>query len=401
MILRTRAAAGYGVVMLLLISISTALAQDSQEESLQKYSEAGQQALAAGHYDEAESDFKKLLQIDPNIAEIHATLGVVYFQEKKFDQAVPELRRALRLKPGLSRASTLLAMSLSEVGEYQEALPGLEKGFQQAADPATKRMCGLQLMRSYTGLQRDSDAVKVALELNRLYPDDPEILYQTGRIYGNFAFLTIHKLEVVAPTSIWRHQAAAEAFESEGSTNLAIGQYREVLKLDPHRVKIHYRIGRTLLARWQLTHLPEDRAEAAQEFEQELQNDPGNANALYELGEIHRQMNERDQAQQFFESALKYYPDFEEAQLGLATTLIAQEKPNLALPHLQRAVVLDPQDEVAWYRLAQVDRALGNTEEQKKALAEFQRVHSQIALQQGTSTPGEVTRQVLQNGEVQ
>jgi hypothetical protein len=33
--------------------------------TLQQYSQAGQQALAAGHYDEAESDFKKLLEIDP------------------------------------------------------------------------------------------------------------------------------------------------------------------------------------------------------------------------------------------------------------------------------------------------------------------------------------------------
>jgi tetratricopeptide (TPR) repeat protein len=326
---------------------------------------------------------------------------VVYFQEKKFDQAVPELRRALRLKPGLTRASTLLAMSLSEVGEYAEALPGLEKGFQQAPDPDTKRLCGLQLMRAYTGLQRDRDAVTVALALNRLYPDDPEILYHTSRIYGNFAYLTLHKLEAVAPTSIWRHQAVAEAFESEGSTNLAIGEYREVLKLDPQRVKIHYRIGRTLLARWQLTHVPEDRAEAAREFEQELQLDPGDANALYELAEIHRKMNELDQAQQLFAAAIKYYPDFQEAQVGLAATLMAQRKPDLALPHLQRAVVLNADDEVAWYRLSQADRALGNTEEQKKALAEFQRLRSQIALQQGTSTPGEVTKQVLENGEVQ
>ncbi len=44
---------------------------------------------------------------------------------------------------------------------------------------------------------------------------------------------------------------------------------------------------------------------------------------------------------------------------------------------------------------------LGRTEEQNKALAQFQRLRSQIALQQGTSTPGEVTKQVLQNGEVQ
>ena len=154
MVLSIKAVAVYGLVMLVFSSAS-GMAQGSQDETLQQYAEAGQQALAAGHYDEAESDFKKLLQIDPNIAEMHATLGVVYFQEKKFDQAVPELRRALRMKPGLTRASTVLAMSLSEVGEYREALPGLEKGFQQATDPVTKRMCGLQLMRTYTGLQRD------------------------------------------------------------------------------------------------------------------------------------------------------------------------------------------------------------------------------------------------------
>ncbi len=401
MILRAGAFAFQGLVLLALSAPTGAVAQGTQEETLQQYSQAGQQALAAGHYEEAESDFKKLVAIAPDIAEIHATLGLVYFQEKKFDQAVPELRRALKLKPGLGKASTLLAMSLSEVGEYQEALPGLQKCFQQAPDPASKRMCGLQLMRTYTGLQRDKDAVTVALELNRLYPNDPEILYHTGRVYSNYAFLTLHQLEVVAPTSIWRHQAAAEAFESEGSTNLAIGEYREVLTLDPHRPNIHYRIGRTLLARYQLNHTPEDRAEAVREFEQELQLDPGNANAIYELAEIHRQQNELDQAQRLFESALQYYPDFEEAHVGLATTLMALQKPDLALPHLQQAVVLDADDEVAWYRLAQADRALGNKDEQTKALAQFQRLRSQIALQQGTSTPGEVTKQVLQNGEVQ
>jgi tetratricopeptide (TPR) repeat protein len=200
---------------------------------------------------------------------------------------------------------------------------------------------------------------------------------------------------------VWRHQAAAEAFESQGSTNEAIGQFREVLKLDPQRVGIHYRIGRTLLARWQLNHAGDDQEQAVQEFEQELQVDPGNANAMYELAEIHRQKNELDLAQQFFSSAIKYYPDFEEAQVGLATTLMAQQKPDQALPHLQKAVMLNADDEVAWYRLSQVNRALGNKDEQQKALAEFQRVRSQIASQQGTAPPGEVTKQALQNGEVQ
>ena len=277
--------------------------------------------------------------------------------------------------------------------------PGLEDGFTKAPNQYTQRMCGMQLMRAYTGLRRDTDAVNVALELNRLYPDDPEILYQTSRIYGNFAFLNLHKLEEVAPTSVWRHQAAAEAFESQGSSNEAIGEYHEVLKLDPNRPKIHYRIGRTLLTRWEKNHAPEDRAEAAKEFAQELQLDAHDANALYELAELHRQQHELDQAQPLFEAALKQYPDFQEAQVGLAAVLMARQKPELALPHLQRAVALNAEDEVAWYRLSQADRALGNADEQKKALAQFQRLHQQIAVQQGTNVPGEVTKQVLQNGE--
>ncbi len=376
-------------------------AQGTNQDAEEQLAEAGQQALAAGQYAVARTNFEKLAKLQPSIAEVHATLAVIDFKLRDYDQAVTEIRTAKKLKPGLPKLDSLLGMSLAELGQFKEALPGLEEGFKKAPDPYTKRMCGLQLMRAYTGLQRDSDAVNVALELNRLYPDDPEILYHTGRIYGNFAYLTLHKLEVVAPTSVWRHEAAAEAFESQGSTNAAIGEYREVLKLDPNRPKIHYRMGRTLLARWQLNHAPEDRTEAAREFEQELQLDPSDANAMYELAEIHRQLNEFDQAQQLFEAALKAYPDFQEAQVGLAATLMAQQKPSLALPHLQRAVALNADDEVAWYRLAQADRAVGNTEEQKKALAEFQRLRNQIGLQQGTSTPEEITKQTLQPGEVQ
>jgi tetratricopeptide (TPR) repeat protein len=375
-------------------------AQAGGQDEEQQYAAAGQKALAAGQYAVAQAAFEKLAKLEPDVAEVHATLGVIDFKLRDYEQAVSEVRRAKALKPSLPRLDSLLGLSLAELGQFEEGLPGLEKGFQQSADPSTKRLCGLQLMRAYTSLQRDGDAVTTALELNRLYPDDPEVLYHTGRIYGNFAFLTLHKLEVVAPTSIWRHQAAAEAFESEGSTNASIGEYREVLKLDPRHPKIHYRIGRTLLARWQLNHAPEDRTEAAQEFEQELQLYPRDANAIYELAEIHRQMNEFDQAKALFEDAIKYYPDFQEAHVGLAAILISQQKPDLALPHLQKAVELNPDDEVAWYRLSQVDRVLGNAEEQKKALAQFQRLRSQIAKQQGTNSPEEVTRQALQPGEV-
>jgi tetratricopeptide (TPR) repeat protein len=334
--------------------------------------------------------------LSPGTPEVYGRLGLIYFQEGKFDEAVPVLRQALKLKPSLPNTDVLLAMSLSELGRYEEALPGLEKGFRRSADQPLKRMSGLQLVRAYTGLQRDSKAVETALELNRLFPNDPEVLYHTSRIYANYAYLTLRKLSQVAPNSVWRQQAAAEADESQGNLDLAISEYRQVLAIDPARRGIHYRIGRVLLTR-SSSGQADTQTQALKEFEQELDLDPTNANAAYEIGEIYRKAGQLEKAQEFFEKALQYYPDFEEAQLGLGGVLIGLRKPEQALPHLQKAIALNPRDDVSYYRLSQAYKALGNTSEQQKSLAEFERLRGQAANQQETklSRPREVTKQEI------
>jgi tetratricopeptide (TPR) repeat protein len=380
-----------------LISVSflvpRALGQDS---AVQRYSDEGQSALSSGDYAGAERAFEKLRDLEPEIAEVHANLGLIYFEERKFDQAVPALRQALKLKPNLVKSSSLLAMSLSELGHYNEALPGLEKAFRQSSEPEIKRMCGLELERSYTALRKDSKSVEVALELNRFYPDDPEILYQTGKVYGNFAFLTVEKLAQVAPGSVWRHLAAAEAHESQGSYSQAIQEYREVLRLEPNRPGIHYRIGRSLLGRFWQDQSRDDVAAAGKEFEEELRSHSDNANAAYELGEMHRRNGQTDEAERYFDQALQHYPDFAEAQLGLAAVLLEKHLPQQAMAHAQRAVTLDPENQVCWYRLAKIQGSLGNVAEQQKALSEYRRLHD-IANQQKeiepVFSPREVTKQ--------
>jgi len=335
----------------------------------------GEQALAEHRYEDAEQAYEKLRQLAPGTAEVHAKLGVIYFQEGKFQQAVPVLRQALKLKPALPNVDTVLAMSLSELGQYKEALPGLERGFHKTADAALRRMSGLQLERAYTGLQQDGKAVEVALEMTRLYPNDPEVLYQTGKLYGNYAFQTMRKLAEVAPDSTWRHQAAGEAYESEGSYNRAVEEYRRVLAANPGRAGIHFRVGRSLLERGRRNNTDEQ-AEASKEFEQELELDPTNANAAYELAEIWRKGGQLEKARALFETALKYYPDFEEAHVGVAAALISLARQNEALPHLQQAIKLNPADEAAYYRISQVYKALGNEAEQQKALLEFRRLRA-------------------------
>ena len=385
---------------LLLACCCLPLAANAQQDDAERVAEAGQSALAAGKYAEAEKAFEQLRKLEPTVAEVHANLGLIYFQERKFEQAVPALRQALKLKPTLAKSDNLLSMSLSEIGRYNEAVPGLDKCLHHSPDLEIQRMCGLELQRAYTGLKQDDKAVEVAMQLNRLFPNDPEILYQTGKIYGNFAFLTMEKLAQVAPTSVWKHLAAAEAHESQGSYDQAIPEYNEVLRLEPQRPGIHYRIGRSLVGRYWQRHSGDDLVAAEKEFEQALQMDPANANSAYELGEMRRKANQFDQAQQYFEQALQHYPDFPEAQLGLAAVLLAKKLPEQALSHAQRAVAIDPDNEVGWYRLAQIQKQLGNSPEQEKALAEYRRLHDRSSQQQGLEpvfSPREVTRQEVEN----
>ena len=381
------------------IWILTLAAQTPNADLIAQYSEAGQSALAQGRYADAESAFEKLRELEPAVAEVHANLGAIYFEERKYDKVIPALRQAIKLKPSLSKAAILLAIALSETGDYKGAISGLEKGFAHDPDPQVKRMCGLQLLRAYSGMQEDDKAVRTALELNRLYPNDPEVLYHTGRIYGNFAYLTMKKLGDMAPDSIWRNEAAGEAYQSQGAYEQAISAYESVLKSNPSQPGIHFRLGRTYQERARSTNSQEDRVAATQEFQFELETDPRNANAAYEIAEIHRQGGDFPSAEKYFKMALSDYLDFQEAQVGLGATLISLDKASEALPYLQKAVVLNPGDEVAWYRLSQAQRKLGNKEGQRRALAEYQRLHEKPNLQLGTQelfAASEVSKQQIE-----
>ncbi len=362
------------VVALICISLQAAWPQVDHDEDAAKFADAGQKALSTGHYAEARDNFEKLSKLEPNIAEVHATLAVIYFKQREYELSAREVRTARKLKPSLPKLDSLLGQSLAEMGDFEEALPLLEKGFHQTADTEVRRMCGLQLLRAYTGLSRDSDAVETGLALNKLYPDDAEVLFHTGRIYGNYAFVVMSKLHDSAPGSIWTLQAQGELHESQKEYDEAISSFNHVLAVDPHRPGIHYRIGRIYLTRFTEAQKAEDRDAAQREFTAELAIDPGNGNSRYELAIIQADLGNLDEARKLYEQVLELYPDFEEALVGLGGVCLDSQKPDQAIPALEHAIKLNPKDDVAWYRLARADRATGNKDGQQKALAEFQKL---------------------------
>ncbi len=345
----------------------------AQTLSAQEVYEASEKAITEGRLVDAAEGYELLLEHSPALPELHAKLGWIYYQMGSFESAASALARSLELKPGMPTAEALLAICQSELGQFELSVKVLERKFKHPPDPALARMIGLELQRGYLGLQRYHDAAATALELSRRYPDDPEILYYTGRLYGDFSFLTMQKLSDLAEKSVWARLATAEAYETREKYELAIIEYRKVLEIEPSRAGIHFRIGRILRYDIQPRRSLE---EAVSEFRAELELDPSNASAAYELGEALRVMGNAEQASGYFEQAIQYYPDYEEPRIGLARILLRSKRPSEAISHLERVIALNAGSEVPHYLLSQAYRELGDEKRAQEALRRFESLRS-------------------------
>ena len=82
------------VFLLLCVSGSPVLAQAPDSALLERYAAEGEKALAERRYDEAARAYEKLRDLSPQTAEVHAKLGLIYYQKRDYEHAVPALRRA-------------------------------------------------------------------------------------------------------------------------------------------------------------------------------------------------------------------------------------------------------------------------------------------------------------------
>jgi tetratricopeptide (TPR) repeat protein len=64
---------------------------------------------------------RKALELDPGLAEAHASLGMIHLNCGELGQAQQELRRALALNPGYGMAHIWLGLALTAQGRHREA----------------------------------------------------------------------------------------------------------------------------------------------------------------------------------------------------------------------------------------------------------------------------------------
>ena len=259
------------------------------------------------------------------------------------------------------------AMDLAKAGRCGEAVPLLRKAIPQSSDKEFRRSAGLAGVRCAMVKNQFDAADDFLRMLNREFPNDPEVLYASVHAYSDLATRASQELATRAPNSAQAHELSAESLEMQGKWEQAAKEYHKVLQENPQLPGIHFRVGRLLLSE---PNPPADAAEQAKrEFQQELEIDPSNAGAEYVLGELAREAQQWDDAVKHFTRAAKLDSGFGDAYLGWGVALVSTKKFSEAVPPLEVAVKLEPENPAAHYNLAIAYTRAGRKQEGDREFA--------------------------------
>jgi len=351
-------------------------AQGDPSDGIQTHYRKAAEAMRLQKLDDAAEEFRWMLRLDPNLAEAHANLGVVFYLQRRYPEASAEFEAALKLKPSLVKAEDLLGISEARSGHLERALPLLEKTFGRDGENEFRQEIGLLLIESFKALLQPQKARETIDALRQAYPTSPEVLYVAYRSYSDMAGKALSDLVHAEPDSARLHQVAGELLESEGDFPHAVDQFQMALEKNPSLTGVHRALGVALM------NSSQDDASmlrAQKEFERELAIDPDDAHSEYQVGEIFWRKHEAEAAVKHYSHAVQLRPNFVDAMVALGKVWTSQDLAQKALDVLKEAVRIDPANEVAHYRLAQAYHKLGQLKESEIELAQFRKLREASA----------------------
>lgn len=354
-----------------------ALGQSTAETEVQKHFFAAREAEKRGDLDTAATEYRAVLTLSPELAEVSSNLGLVYYLQRKDEEAAKAFQAALRRKPDLLPANLFLGMVHVRSNQYQKSIEPLKKAI--SLNPNEMRAY-VNLGLSYIELGRDEDALKVLQKASELWPRDVEVLYNLGTVYTRLMAATYRKMAEVDPDSHRVHQLLGASYEARKDTRKAIEEYKLAIAQKPDLPGLHYALGNVY---WK----EGDLEKAEEELLKELKIAPENYLTTWKLGNIYILNKQYDLAFQYLEKALQQKPDLGQAHRDMGRALIQTNGDmERAMAHLKKVVQLSPEEPTSHYLLAQVYKKLGKKAEQNTELQIFENLRKTQQEKQQSAT---------------
>ena len=284
-------------LLLTAFSLAQPSSQFSQEAVTSGFL-AGQKAMQAGDFREAETAYRDVLELAPELSEARANLGLVLFLQGKFTETVEQLARVTDEKPELPAAHLFLGLGHLRLGSPAKAIPSLEQALEYSPDnlEARRALAACYLAESnYAGAVREFQA---AFSHER---DKTEAWFRLGRDYMNLMSELAGGLVVGQPDSVWASRLGADMLGLSEAWEAAIPYYETALARRPDLPGLRASLGH---ARLRLGDL-----KAAEEaFRAELQLNRRSERALLGLASASLARGDAGAALEYVGRVWEYFP---------------------------------------------------------------------------------------------
>jgi tetratricopeptide (TPR) repeat protein len=311
---------------------------------------------------DAEAIWRKLAAESPSNAEPLAHLGLLEARQEHYATAVTFYRKAMAIEPAMPGLRLNLGLAYFKGGEYREAIRIFDAMVRAQPDHSaeTDRLT-LLLGMSHYGLAEYRAATPYLMRASASDPQNQTLLLTLAHsclLSRQFQCVldAWHRMVALNAESAEADMLAGEALDAMKDSDGAIREFRSAIAADPKEPNVHFGLGYLLWTRSQYQ-------EAAQEFQAELENNPGYTNAMQYLADSEMQMDRLDQAQTLLEQIVKSDPSVFMARLDLGIVYAKQDRREDALRELKAAAAIKPDNVGVHWQLGRLYRTMGDTAE--------------------------------------
>jgi tetratricopeptide (TPR) repeat protein len=286
--------------------------------------------LQAGKFDEAIGELEALAQKEPELKGLAHELGIAYYRKSDYLKAVASFKKALEEDPGDNEAVQLMGLSYYLAGRPAEAIGPLEKV--QTWYPSTNVDAAYILGICYIQT-KDYERARKAFARMFSVPGDSAASY------------------LLAARMLLRQDFAPIAEEYA----------KKAVELDAKLPRVHMLLGEIYLYKSRLT-------EAVEQFQKEMEINPGDAAAYYKLADAYSRLQKYDEAEKLLQRSIWLDATSTGPYILMGKVLEKKGETALAVRALQRAIAMDPNNPMPHHLLGQAYREMGRTEEAEREL---------------------------------
>ena len=253
------------VVCCCLLYVLVGIASPQQPDPFESLLASAQDAQARGDFESAAQFYSQAVKVRPQIAELRANLGLMYYQLGKDEKAIEAFRQAIGLKPTLFVPNLFLGLDYVKLKRFNGAIPYLKRA---AVSKPTDLQAQLALGQAYRGSGRTRLAIASYRRAVQLAPENADGWFHLGVSYLEQVESDARVLLAQHKDSAYLQALMAQTFSEQRALIQAGDAYKKLLTLPTVPPDTHASYGFVLLNR-------HDFPGAERELNAELASNPG------------------------------------------------------------------------------------------------------------------------------